>query len=173
VKGQYREGLAIHPDPESCAGVRKEMGVAVTGVDVSRVLSREISSNTPGCLRSQGRRGATSGVPLDREVRSDPARSETPCAHRSTPRGRREIPWLATVVLWSAPEILREHDVDVRPWVVGHSIVLEKLPNKGSGAPQPAEGAEGRGLAKGNLVQQNRVRTQRRDALQLALDRIR
>jgi len=30
VKVPYREGLAIHPDPESCAGVRKEMGVAVT-----------------------------------------------------------------------------------------------------------------------------------------------
>jgi len=133
VKVPYREGLAIHPDPsgdvvaeeglttppESCAGVRKEMGVAVTGVDVSWVLSREIDPNTSGCLRSQDRRGATSGVPLDREVRSDPARSETPCAHRSTSRGRREIPWLATVVLWSAPGILREHDGDVRPWEVG------------------------------------------------------
>ena len=119
MKVPYREGLAIHPDPESCAGVRKEMGVAVTGADVSWVLSREIDPNTSGCLRSQGRRGATSGVPLDREVRSDPARSETPCAHRSTSRGRREIPWLATVVLWSAPGILREHDGDVRPWEVG------------------------------------------------------
>jgi len=119
VKVPYREGLAIHPDPESCAGVRKEMGVAVTGVDASWVLSREIDPNTSGCLRSQGRRGATSGVPLDREVRSDPARSETPCAHRSTSRGRREIPWLATVVLWSAPGILREHDGGVRPWEVG------------------------------------------------------
>ena len=119
MKVQCREGLATHSDPESCAGVRKEMGVAVTGVDASRVYSREIDPNTSGCLRYEGRRGATSSVPLNREVRSDPARSETPCAHLSTSRGRREIPWLATVVLWSAPGILREHDGGVRPWEVG------------------------------------------------------
>ena len=91
-----REGLATHPDPESCAGVRKDMGEALTGADVSRVLSRE-STITSGCLRSWIKRGATSNVPLKREVHSDPARSETPCAHRSTPFGRREIPWLTMV----------------------------------------------------------------------------
>ena len=89
-----REGLATHSDPESCAGVRKDMGEALTGTDVSRVLSRE-STITPGCLRSWIKRGTTSNVPLNREVLSDPARSETPCAHRSTLHGRREIPWLA------------------------------------------------------------------------------
>ena len=40
------------------------------------------------------------------------------------------------------------------------SILPEKLPNKGCGAPRSAEEVEGRGLAKGNLVQRNRVRTQ-------------
>jgi len=40
------------------------------------------------------------------------------------------------------------------------SVVPMKLPNKGGGAPSSAEGAEGRESAKGNLVQQNRVRTQ-------------
>ena len=44
-------------------------------------------------------------------------------------------------------------------------IVPVKLPNKGCGAPRSAEEVEGRGLAKGNLVQQNRVRTQWREAL--------
>jgi hypothetical protein len=33
-------------------------------------------------------------------------------------------------------------------------IVPGKLPNKGCGALQPAEGVEGRGLAEGNPVQQ-------------------
>ena len=97
MKVRYREGLATHPDPESCAGVRKGTGEALTGADASRPLSREINLNTPGCLRSQAKRGATLGVPLKREVRLDPARSETPCAHRSTPHGRREIPWLTMV----------------------------------------------------------------------------
>ena len=97
MKVRYREGLAIHPEPESCAGVRKDTGEALTGTDASRVLSRESDPNTSGCLRHEGRRGATLSVPLNREVHSDPARSETPCAHLSTPHGRREIPWLTMV----------------------------------------------------------------------------
>lgn len=40
------------------------------------------------------------------------------------------------------------------------STVPKKLPNKGGGAPQSAEGVEGRESAKGNLFQQSRVRTQ-------------
>jgi len=78
VKVRYREGLAIHPDPESCAGARKGTGEALTGADASRVLSREIDPNTSGCLRYEDRRGATSSVPLNREVHSDPARSVDP-----------------------------------------------------------------------------------------------
>jgi len=53
------------------------------------------------------------------------------------------------------------------------SILPEKLPNKGCGAPRSAEEVEERGLAKGNLVQQNRVRTQWREALRRALEWIR
>jgi hypothetical protein len=52
-------------------------------------------------------------------------------------------------------------------------VVPEKPPNKGGGAPRPAEGVEGRGLTKGNPGQQNRRRTQSRGSLQSALDRIR
>jgi len=92
VEVRYREGLAIRPDPsggvvtkeglttppESCAGVRKDTGEALAGVDASRVFSREIGPNTSGCLRYEGRRGATASVPLSREVHSDPARSLDP-----------------------------------------------------------------------------------------------
>ena len=60
------------------AGVRKDMGEALTGADVSRVLSREIDPNTSGCLRYEDKRGATSSVPLNCEVLSDPARSLDP-----------------------------------------------------------------------------------------------
>jgi hypothetical protein len=42
-------------------------------------------------------------------------------------------------------------------------ILPEKLLNKGSGAPRPAEGVEGRGLAKGNPIRQTRSRTQSRN----------
>jgi len=53
-------------------------------------------------------------------------------------------------------------------------IVPKKAPNKGIGrAALPAEGTEGRGLAKGNSSQRNRFRTQGREDLQRALGRIR
>lgn len=52
-------------------------------------------------------------------------------------------------------------------------VVPEKLPNKGSGAPRPAEEMEGRGRAKGNPAQQTRGRTQWRETLQHVLERIR
>lgn len=53
------------------------------------------------------------------------------------------------------------------------SIVPRSAPNKGCGAPRPAEEQEGRGLAEGNSGQQTRRRTQSREDLQSALDRIR
>ena len=53
------------------------------------------------------------------------------------------------------------------------NIYKKKLLNKGSSALRPAEGVEGRGLAKGNPDQQTRFRTQGRADLQHALVRIR
>lgn len=54
-------------------------------------------------------------------------------------------------------------------------IVLQKLANKGGVKVETslAESVEGRGLAKGNLIQQNRCRTQCRDILQSALNQVR
>jgi hypothetical protein len=47
-------------------------------------------------------------------------------------------------------------------------ILPKKAPNKGDGAPTSAEEPEGRGLAKGNLLQQNKCRTQRREGADMA-----
>ena len=52
-------------------------------------------------------------------------------------------------------------------------IVPEKLPNKGRGAPRPAEAGEGRGRAQGNPVRHAGDRAQDRESLQSALDRVR
>lgn len=52
-------------------------------------------------------------------------------------------------------------------------VVPEKCPNKGCGAPQTAEGVEGRRLTKENSDQQTKHRTRGRGSLQQALDRIR
>ena len=41
MKESYREGVASHPVPESCAGGREVLGEALTGVHIGRPLSRE------------------------------------------------------------------------------------------------------------------------------------
>ena len=52
-------------------------------------------------------------------------------------------------------------------------VVPEKLANKGDGAPSAAEQGEGRGQAKGNLIEQSSHRAQNRGRLSQALDRVR
>jgi RNA-directed DNA polymerase len=49
-------------------------------------------------------------------------------------------------------------------------VVPEKLPNK---AEEAAEVMEGRGLAKGNLIQRNAHRTQSRGSVHSGLERVR
>lgn len=52
-------------------------------------------------------------------------------------------------------------------------VVPKKPTNNGRGAPRSAETVEGRGPTKGNPRQQSRDRTQRRQALKSALERVR
>ena len=52
MQESYREGLASHPGPESCAGCREVTGEALTGVHAGRLLSREISQTRVPTLLS-------------------------------------------------------------------------------------------------------------------------
>src|SRR4051794_14238109 len=67
MKVLHVEGLANHDGPESCAGVRKGVGEALTGEDAGRVLSHEmLSSGEPTLWRkaegNTGRRVTASTV---------------------------------------------------------------------------------------------------------------
>ena len=100
MKESNSEGVAIHTGPESCGGVRKDAGEALTGGRAGQVLSREI--HAPGQkLRDLWGADAVevSGRPhrarRHREVRSDPARSETLRMLGHTAHGNREIPRLS------------------------------------------------------------------------------
>ncbi|MEY9168809.1 hypothetical protein ABIF15_000041 [Bradyrhizobium elkanii] len=44
MKVRYRKGVATHPDPESCGGVREGDFEALTGETAGQPLSREIES---------------------------------------------------------------------------------------------------------------------------------
>ncbi len=91
----YEKGVATHFGPESCAGVREDVGEALTGERASRVLSREILPEFGVPPQSSYARGNT-GPTAIREVGLGPARSETPRAHGSFSHGNREALRLAT-----------------------------------------------------------------------------
>jgi len=93
MKEPYREGVANHSDPESCAVVRKGGGEALTGACAGWPLSREIVVTLRGAdaLAVRGRPHRSS---RHRKRRSDPARSKTPRTHRTISHGNREIPRL-------------------------------------------------------------------------------
>ena len=54
---RYGEGLAIHTDPESCAGIREGAGEALTGARIGGVSSGKQYS--PGCRCRRGMQKAT------------------------------------------------------------------------------------------------------------------
>jgi hypothetical protein len=84
------EGVATHGGPESCAGVRKGDGEALTGVRAGRAIEP----------RNQGVRGADAVNLCGRQHRrwryrespSDPARSKNLCMYGISMRENREIP---------------------------------------------------------------------------------
>jgi len=95
MKESYVEGLATHDGPESCAVGGNTVGEALTGVRAGRVLSREIDAPLRRVLRGADaveRGGRPHPTHREREVRRDPARSETPSTHGNTSHGNREIP---------------------------------------------------------------------------------
>ena len=96
MKVSYGEGLATHTGSESCIGVRKGAGEALTGVRAGQVLSREIE--TPSRKRWL-LRGADAVEIVGRqnwgrryrETLLDFARSKTLCMYVSTLSGNREV----------------------------------------------------------------------------------
>ena len=90
------EGGASHTGPESCVVAREGRGEALTGEGAGRVFSREIDAlgRTPEAFRDADAVedcGRQDRVCRQGQADSDPARSETPCTHRITSRGSREI----------------------------------------------------------------------------------
>jgi len=101
----YSEGLANHAGPESCVGVRKDAGEALTGVRTGWVLSREIHAPPRGGLLRGADAVEKSGRQHSRrrsgETLRNPARSQTPGMYASTSRGNREIPLASAIARWA------------------------------------------------------------------------
>ena len=92
MKESYGKGLTTPTGPESCGVARKGGVEALTGVRAGRVLSRErYFLRGADAVGESGRQHPTH---RHREMRWDPARSQTPCTYGNTSRGSREIPCL-------------------------------------------------------------------------------
>jgi RNA-directed DNA polymerase len=171
MKESYTEGPASHGGPESCAGIRKDAGEALTGEHMGGVLSRENRRNqSADDVVLSGRQHACA---QQGECASNSARSETSSTCGSFMRENREIPCLPfgggsegrTGKVEDRKPVMNEHGKS------DNSIIPTKPPNK-AGRPA-AEGVEGRGLTKENANQQNACRTQGRESAFNALERIR
>jgi hypothetical protein len=96
VRVPYGEGVANHIDPESCAGVRKGLGEALTGEHMGQPLSRE-RRIVPGADAVRTAEGNMDGRAI-RERSDDPAWSQTlacvhaPCAGTGRSHGRPAAP---------------------------------------------------------------------------------
>jgi hypothetical protein len=96
MKVSYGEGLAAHTGSESCIGVRKGAGEALTGVRIGQVLSREIETPSRKRWLLRGADaveivGRQNWKRRYRETLSGSARSETLGMYVSTLSGNREV----------------------------------------------------------------------------------
>ena len=90
MKESHIEGLAIHDDPESCAGSRKAEREVLTGAHTGSVLSREIRLSRAPTLLSEAEGNIRQG--RHRKSPTGPARSQTRYMCRTFLRENREIP---------------------------------------------------------------------------------
>ena len=67
MKESYSEGVASHTDPESCVGLPRGGGEALTGARAGRVWSREIYE-TPRCRPHAHGGKATPSASLSRDA---------------------------------------------------------------------------------------------------------
>lgn len=160
MKESYTKGLASHGNPESCTGTREGTGEALTGAHTGGVLSRENRLNQGAdavVLVGRPHANARQGKRI-----CDPARSKTPSTCGNSMRENREIhdPPAADGAVGRAGKVDDRNPAMHGSGKSDSPIVPAKSPNKAQGCV--AEAVEGRGLTKGNKVQQNTPRTQSR-----------
>jgi hypothetical protein len=91
------EGLATHDGPESCVGVRKAAGEALTGVRAGRAIEpRNQGNRDADAVSMSGRQHRQQRY---RELLVDHARSETLYMYGTSMRENREVPRLPVGVI--------------------------------------------------------------------------
>ena len=170
----YDEGVANHIGPESCAGVREGGGEALTGERIGQPLSRE-NDLIPGAdafrhCRKATRTGASTRAPGRPGVVGDPGMCGRSLygnreISRSTSSDVRVLHWSASGRRGAVADDARAREVRPR-----HSSCEA---GEQSGRSAAAEPVEPRAGTKGNAGQQSTRRTQGRESVSQALERVR
>jgi hypothetical protein len=90
MQESYGEGLANHPDPESCGSGRKASAEALTGAHAGQPSSCEIGSSGMPTLLSEAKGHTASGA--HGEPLAGPAQSETLRMRGNSSHGNRDYP---------------------------------------------------------------------------------
>src|SRR6266705_1252922 len=139
-----------------------DRGTCGPGIEPRKILP-------PGCRRCRRKRKAASDASQSRDALG-------PCAVTDPVHVRKHFAWEPGGPLFAQSSGPRREVQGCTPMMNGQGksdrpVVPQKSPNK-AGRPA-AEGMEGRGLAKGNLSEQNALRMQSRVSAQSALERVR
>ena len=170
MKVPHGEGVAIRTGPEPCVGTREGVGEASVGEHIGQPLSRENLSNL-GADVFESPEGNTDG--------GDSA------SRRPTRRGPR--PWHVWKLFAREPGDLgfgqrrntagpHREDEESKPMMhepeKSDSAIVARKPANKAGRPA-AEPVERRAGTEGNAGQQSTCRTQSRESVSQALDRVR
>ena len=174
MKVRYRKGIANHPDPESCGGVREGAIEALTGESAGQPLSREITQSGAPTLLSEAEGHTDEGA--TREPSKGPARSQTLSMHGNSLHRNWEISSVpAEQFAAGGSGKAYGHTPDIHAGEKSDACVVPMNdPNKDAASkPASAEGPEGRRAAKSNAEQPPTPRTQRRTRVSMGLDGVR
>ena len=172
MKEPHRKGQASHSGPESCDGLRKESGEALTGESAGRAIElRNHESGTPTLL-SEAEGYTTGGI--RGEPHEGPAQSKTLSMRGHFLHGNRDTPAAPDDGVTAGRSVKAiNHKTDAHAAGESHGcIVPEKLPNKG-GSETPPEAMEGRHPTKRNAPQTATHGTLSPDCVPSGLGRVR
>jgi RNA-directed DNA polymerase len=171
MKESYVEGLATHDDPESCGGIRED---AVEAFDRGTCGPGIEPRNQPNQGADDVKRCGKQHAPgREREVRCDPARSETPSTYGTSLRENREISGLPSTKVGGRVGKAKSRTPTMNGPEKSDGLIVPTKPPNEAGLQTAKEVVEGRSPAKGNTREQNASRTQNRTSAPSALDRVR
>jgi RNA-directed DNA polymerase len=172
MKESHRKDLASYPDPESCAGARKDADEALTGAHAGQPLSCEIPQSGTPMLYSEAEGYTGQSAPASSGP--GPAQSKTLRMRGNSLHGNREI--------LSAPASddpagrsgkAYGHTPDMHAGRKSDGCVLPGKPPNNAGPSPAAEVAKGRRPTKGNTKSTTASRTLSRLDASIARLRVR